>query len=242
MKFLYPNALITADDWGMSPGVNEGILKLAKEGVVRRVSCMANGRFLTHGLEELKQVKNLEAGLHFDLTFGKTFSQKLRLVWNAFFLPQKLRAFVTEEFRSQWKSLVSLGLNPSYVDGHHHVHLLPGVLKALIFEGRFAGVKNVRTVTDPRLLFSLKLPVVLLSHWGKPLLQKAGLGTLPCWYPKIERIGEARFRNHLRALTLKTEVIVHPAQVDDFALHGIEDPYTDGRLGEFKVLEGLAST
>ncbi|MES2965540.1 MAG: methyltransferase domain-containing protein, partial [Bdellovibrionota bacterium] len=51
---------ITADDWGMSSGVNLGILELAKLGVVTRVSMMADAPRLTEGLDELRTIEGLE--------------------------------------------------------------------------------------------------------------------------------------------------------------------------------------
>jgi predicted glycoside hydrolase/deacetylase ChbG (UPF0249 family) len=38
--------LISADDWGLSPDINEGILDLARRGIVRRVSVLSSGSFV----------------------------------------------------------------------------------------------------------------------------------------------------------------------------------------------------
>ncbi|OFZ33485.1 MAG: hypothetical protein A2070_14735, partial [Bdellovibrionales bacterium GWC1_52_8] len=64
---------ISADDWGISRGVNEGILELIKKGVVRRVSLMADGKFLKHELAALLALQKkgqVSLGLHYNLTYG----------------------------------------------------------------------------------------------------------------------------------------------------------------------------
>ena len=48
-KLTLDGQLFTADDWGLSPGVNDGILRLARRGVVRRVSIMARDGFHRRG-------------------------------------------------------------------------------------------------------------------------------------------------------------------------------------------------
>lgn len=230
---LNANALITADDWGMSPGVNDGILELAKKGIVRRVSCMANGKHVLHRIEELKSLTNVEVGLHFDLTFEKSAKERRQLLSN--------KKLVLETFRSQWSKLSALGLRPSYLDGHHHIHLFPGVLKTILPEAKFAGVKQIRTVCDWKLLFSMKFPVVILSYLNRSKILAAGFSTLTCWYPNLERIGLIRFKNKLGSLKAPTEIIVHPANKNDLAELEVKDSYTDGRLDEFAILSQLIS-
>ena len=65
---------ITADDWGLSPSVNSGILKLAKMGLVRRVSILADGLYIAEHLEELKSIDGIKLGIHFNLTFKNNFN------------------------------------------------------------------------------------------------------------------------------------------------------------------------
>jgi predicted glycoside hydrolase/deacetylase ChbG (UPF0249 family) len=59
---------ITADDWGLTPAINLGILNLAQSGVVRRVSLMAWAPSVECHLNELLQVSDIELGLHLDFT------------------------------------------------------------------------------------------------------------------------------------------------------------------------------
>jgi predicted glycoside hydrolase/deacetylase ChbG (UPF0249 family) len=64
------NCQFTADDWGLSRGVNAGILDLARMGVVSRTSALSNGAALRDGLDELLRVPGFQMGLHFNLTYG----------------------------------------------------------------------------------------------------------------------------------------------------------------------------
>ena len=46
-------AYFAADDWGLSPAINLGILELARRGWLRSVSLIANAPFLHERLDEL---------------------------------------------------------------------------------------------------------------------------------------------------------------------------------------------
>ncbi len=141
---------ITADDWGLSPGVNLGILKLAQLGIVRRVSLMANAPFLTEHLSDLCVLKSVQLGLHFNLTYGRPLGNlspnspllkkshnstpqfissptQLLLRWmNPFTNQSHLIQEVHAELCQQLDYLVSIGVQIHYLDGHQHIHLLPG--------------------------------------------------------------------------------------------------------------------
>ena len=134
----------TADDWGFSPGVNEGILELARLGIVKRVSILANSRWIGDGLEELKAIPGIQLGLHFNLTYGysvcslKTSQPKLfphsspgRFLLYWLFSFSNRAAWVQEirqELEAQFQVLDSNGISISYLDGHHHIHMVPGLL------------------------------------------------------------------------------------------------------------------
>lgn len=49
------------------------------------------------------------------------------------------------EIAAQWERLTALGVAASHCDGHQHLHLLPGVLPAVVAQGRQRGVRFVRS-------------------------------------------------------------------------------------------------
>jgi predicted glycoside hydrolase/deacetylase ChbG (UPF0249 family) len=232
---------ITADDWGISPAVNRGILELARAGVVRRVSMMPTCPFLTVGLDELLRIPGVECGLHLNLTHGYGMSSAQWLLRMALPLPgrERLRARAREELDAQLSELERAGVPVSHVDGHRHVHLTPGVVDAIAPGIRAHGIRRVRLPYDPGLWLSTKAPVNLLSLLARRRIERLGFEALPCIYPQRRHFLDHGLLRRELVQNPGAEVIVHPAERDDFAEHGVEDPYTEGRVTEFRALRML---
>ena len=249
--------LFTADDWGLSPGVNDGILDLATAGVVRRVSCMANGGYVEHRLRDLLAIPHLELGLHFNVTFERPDScepmyESLVGQDGGFrsFREHLLRSFgpgrlplmneMNWAMRSQLKRLTGLGVTVAYVDGHHHAHLVPGVLEACKEVLLEHGIRSMRLPLDLRLLVSRKAPVYWLAWWNRSKLKANGMVARRCIYPTQRRLERVVRNPSLLSRWGGCEVITHPAKVLDFDSSGVEDSYRTGRLEEYRLLMGLA--
>lgn len=67
------NILIRADDLGYSEGVNYGIEKSVKDGLVKSIGVMTNMDATSHGVELLKKY-NVCFGLHTNICVGKPLS------------------------------------------------------------------------------------------------------------------------------------------------------------------------
>ncbi|MGK5081777.1 ChbG/HpnK family deacetylase [Bdellovibrionota bacterium FG-1] len=230
---------ITADDWGLTPGVNQGILQLAHLGIVRRVSLMAHSRFLKEGLAELQTIPGVELGLHFDLTYAKRSPGKVLI---QALLPglrrQEFLKTAKAELADQLQILNEAGVCPRYLDGHHHIHLIPGLLAALASQIQQAGVQQVRLPLDRGLWFS-KPALILLSYWAKPVIKRHHWLPLPCFYPQMRDFHDPGFLRARMGRNPAAEVIVHPALTDDLPEFQIPDSYTSGRVTEFRALRML---
>ncbi|MCM2279954.1 MAG: ChbG/HpnK family deacetylase [Oligoflexia bacterium] len=233
---------ISADDWGISPAVNEGILELARRGVVRRASAMAHSRFLSTHLTELMRLPSFALGLHFDLTHGKTSPGRILLRW---LNPLSDRARLIEdaraEFRLQLQKLSQAGIRPAYLDGHHHIHVVPGLLEAIAPLALAAGIRVIRVPLERAHWRGPKLPLLLLSLRLRARARKLGFEFLPCHYPALSFFeDQGRLRATL-ARHLGHEIIVHPATRADFAEFAIPDEYSEGRVVEFRALRMLGA-
>ena len=236
---------ITADDWGLSRGVNQGILQLVQKGVVRRVSLLANGPELHHGLSELLQLSvsnKVELGLHFNLTYGKCSSSPFRILlrWLNFFDNPKKRVLrVRSEFTTQLQKLQSEGVSVRYMDGHQHIHLVPGLLEAIADLLKAAQIQYVRLPYDPALWISAKAPVAFLALIARPIFKRHGFLYRPFIYPSLKSFEQPHL---LKALIQKhphSEIIVHPAEFNDLDDLEYPDSYTEGRIIEFQALKSL---
>lgn len=99
--------IVNADDLGLSPGVNEGIVEAHVRGVVTSTSLMVGRPGAERAAELARAHRSLSIGLHFD--------------GDALDLDDPEQA--AAEFRTQLERFRELiGRDPTHVDSHHHVH------------------------------------------------------------------------------------------------------------------------
>lgn len=159
---------ICADDFGLNPGVNHGILRLARRGRLTEVSCMVNAPAWLEGSRKLLAVPlvvqgALRLGLHWNLTDGEPLSRALRQRWPRLpTLPQLLalshlrllpRAALRDELHAQFEAFdAATNSVPAHLDGHQHVHHLP-LLRDLVLDAAAAHpglrVRDTGSVIGP---------------------------------------------------------------------------------------------
>ncbi len=124
--------VLCGDDFGMAPGVNAALLDLAARGRVTALSCLVGAPAWRDGAAALRRGEAAVAtGLH--LTFGD--ESPLAVLWRAArgFAGLVDAARLEAAIGAQLDAFAdALGRPPSYVDGHLHVHQLPGVRDALL--------------------------------------------------------------------------------------------------------------
>lgn len=139
---------LCADDYGWSPAIDRGILKLAQAWRLTDVSCLVNGPRWPQAARELVALAavrqgRVRTGLHFNLTEGRPLSPELAALWPQFpsletlivnaHLQRLPEAALGAELRAQFQAFEQgRGKAPSHVDGHQHVHHLPQVREALL--------------------------------------------------------------------------------------------------------------
>lgn len=67
--------IITADDFGLSPGVNDAVVAAHRAGTLTSASLMANMDGFQHAVDALAGVPGLDVGLHFVLAAGAPVSK-----------------------------------------------------------------------------------------------------------------------------------------------------------------------
>ncbi len=145
--------IVTADDLGLHPGMNEGAIRAHREGIVTACSIVANGAAFDDAITRLRETPTLEAGVHLTLVEERPLT-KIRF-------PKKYTSFVPlylarvisldaieRELRAQIERVLATGLRVTHLNGHQHLHLLPrvfGVVRRLATE---YGIGYVRIVDD----------------------------------------------------------------------------------------------
>lgn len=182
--------IINADDLGIDISRNRGIFQCADQGMLKSVSVIVAQAGWIDAVAGLKKRPQLGAGFHFNLTAGKPLAQGLRSLVNAegnFFdkfelLRRAMLNFidpteVAQELEAQLEFLVTQGITPSHVDGHNHVHLLPGVRPGfvqVIREGTWVRLPHQKNATfldpaneDPQEVYqNLPKLVQMLTHFS----------------------------------------------------------------------------
>ncbi|MEO5793662.1 MAG: ChbG/HpnK family deacetylase [Rhodoferax sp.] len=156
---------VCSDDFGLTLGISQAISELAHAGRITMVSCMPQAPAWRASLPLLAQLPaGVQRGLHFNLTEGAPLSTELRRVWPQFLplprlilaahLRQLPLAALAAEWAAQWQAFANAtGAAPDFVDGHQHVHHLPGVrgvlLEAIAALPSVPAVRNTGHLTGP---------------------------------------------------------------------------------------------
>lgn len=146
MKFI-----INADDFGISMEVNEAIYKSAKEGYISSSTIMAVSSRVEEAVEMTKDLNDISFGIHlvFDSDFAslsgipENFSSNN--IVNIKGLNLTKMNVLVNEFSKQIEKLQNLGLKISHIDTHHHLHLYPLVLNAVIKVAKRYNINKIRS-------------------------------------------------------------------------------------------------
>ncbi|MBS0505845.1 MAG: ChbG/HpnK family deacetylase [Proteobacteria bacterium] len=178
---------LCADDYALHPLVDEAVLRLAQTGRLSATSCMSTAPRWRAAAPQLLPLRGrLQLGLHFNLTEGHGgahAAHSLGQVLAAAYLRRLSAAQLRDAWRAQLDAFEdAIGSAPDFIDGHQHVHQLPGVREALLAElqRRYAGgpMPWVRsTVPAGRLWRDRKAAIIaLLGGWqATRLLARAGV-------------------------------------------------------------------
>jgi hopanoid biosynthesis associated protein HpnK len=170
--------IVNADDFGLTEAVSSGILDAHREGIVTSTTLMANGGAFDAAVPMSRRTPRLGIGVHLNLSAGEPVSPALRIPslvdrsGRLHLSPGRLlRALVTRqvnlvdvenELRRQITKVLSAGILPTHLDGHKHVHVLPGVSDVVM---RLAQEFSIRSIRCPREV-APNLPTLLRS--GNP--------------------------------------------------------------------------
>ena len=136
---------VCADDFGLAPGVSSAIARLARAQRISAISCITNTLPWVSDARLLANLpRSVDVGLHVNLTEGRPLSRRLAALWptlpglSELILRAHLRQLPLAELRIEvHRQLIAFrdatGSDPAHVDGHQHVHHLPG-LRSIILD------------------------------------------------------------------------------------------------------------
>ncbi|MGY6268593.1 ChbG/HpnK family deacetylase [Achromobacter denitrificans] len=128
--------VVCGDDFGMNADIDEGMIALAGMGRLSAVSCLALGRSFAANARRLASL-DVDVGLHVNFTESlgpdaEPMPALGRLIFNAY-AGRLDGEWIDAQLARQFDAFeAATGRAPDYVDGHQHVHQLPGIRDRLL--------------------------------------------------------------------------------------------------------------
>ena len=137
--------IVNADDLGLTPGANRGILRAFQDGIVTSASLLVTGSAFEEAVALARQNLELDVGLHLTLVEERAVLSRdalPTLVDESGRLPRTSGEFlrrallariswdeVEREIAAQIARFQNTGLRLSHLDSHQHLHMFPPVFQ-----------------------------------------------------------------------------------------------------------------
>jgi len=226
--------IVNADDFGRTPGINQGVIEAHRRGIVTSATLMVSCPAAAEAARLAAENPRLGVGLHLAVTGGAPIlpaSQVSSFGDSLGRLPAKPEGLATAhlselvaEARAQLKRFRDLmGRSPTHLDSHHHSHQIPAALEAVV-----------------TLAWETGLPVRSVSLEMRSRFQREGIPTTDRFVQSFFDQG-ATLEGLLRVIGDvgfgTTELMCHPAVVDEELRAG--SGYAEPRTRELEVLTHL---
>ncbi|MGE5591062.1 MAG: ChbG/HpnK family deacetylase [Bacillota bacterium] len=218
--------VVNADDFGLCRGVNLGILRAYREGIVRSTTLLVNGSAAEEAYALARATPGLGVGIHITLTSGRPLAtggdSLVGPEGNFLKMPELLEYARPEQVRreisAQVQAFLASGLTPTHLDSHHHIHrYLPAAAEAM--EAEAAG---------------LGIPLREISNGFTDAFYGSNAISVDHLLDLLARLPDSLF-----------EIMTHPAQVDEDLLrltsYARERATELATLTDPRVLEYVAS-
>jgi hopanoid biosynthesis associated protein HpnK len=243
---------VTADDFGLSPAVNEAVEIAHRTGILTAASLMVGAPAAADAIARARTLPNLRVGLHLAVIEGQStlpphlipglvdptgrFGSDQLARGLAYFARPEIRRQLAAEIEAQFAAYAATGLPLGHADAHKHMHLHPTVGRLMIDIGRRYGLTRIRVPAEPPAILRQcgTRPTVAahaLYHWTSLLRRQArhaGLHTDDhvfglAW---TGHITTTRLLALLAALPPGTsELYTHPATHQDATLRRLMPTY-----------------
>lgn len=157
-------AIVTADDFGLSVGVNEAVEEAHRKGLLTTASLMVAGEAAGDAIRRARRLPGLGVGLHLVAVDGAAAepagldglvdaagefpSRQLGLAVRFFFSPDARRR-LWREIGAQFAAFRRSGLTLDHANAHKHMHMHPTVGGMLIRAGLEHGLAALRVPAEP---------------------------------------------------------------------------------------------
>lgn len=156
--------IVNADDFGLSPSVNEAVIRAHREGILTTASLMVNEAGFAGAVKLAGENPGLGVGLHLTLLMGHAarppeqipglvtrdgrFTDSPVGAGLGYFFKRSLREQLRAEIHAQFEKFRATGLPLDHVNGHLHLHLHPVVFGILMADAKSLGIRRMRLTRD----------------------------------------------------------------------------------------------
>lgn len=156
--------IVNADDFGLHPLINAGIIKGHQEGFITSTSLMPSAPCWQEAVRLAKENPRLGIGVHLTLVGGVPSVLPKEQVSSlldddGLFLPDYVafakryysgavkKTELEAELRAQFERALSCGVNITHIDSHQHTHVLPGINSLVL---KLSNEYNIIRVRIPK--------------------------------------------------------------------------------------------
>src|SRR2546428_9440596 len=106
-----------------------GAIEAHRRGIVTACSIVANGRAFDDAISRLRDVPQLEVGVHLTLVEERSLAtgEAMPRDWMRFLVSR--RGDVEGELRLQVERVLAAGVRPTHLNSHQHLHMLPSLFR-----------------------------------------------------------------------------------------------------------------
>jgi hopanoid biosynthesis associated protein HpnK len=266
------NLIVNADDFGWTEGVNRGIVEAFRNGIVTSTSLLANGLAFASGVATAKSAPGLAVGVHLNLSDGAPVADRESVpnLLNdeglfaagpeSLLLRRARRGLPLNEVEAEWDAQIQkvrdARIAPTHLDGHKHVHMLPGLFEIALRLAKRHDIGAIRVSLEASSLRAalsagnktraglvLKQGVQarglkLLARDAREQAERAGIATADyfCGIAQTGQLTLAGVTQFLKSLPEgTTELMCHPGYADA-ALQKTATRLQDSRQMELDIL------
>ena len=166
--------IINADDFGRTRGINYGIVEAIKNGVLSSTTIMMNMPYAEHAINLAKKEGITSIGVHLtfiekSLSLGKTLVDKDGIFKK---YPELMKEADIEEIKTEMRvqidKLIDMGIKPTHLDGHHHVHLYSLKMTEAVYALLNTDKRYIPTLFD----FAGKCRMDMFDLLNKPMTKE----------------------------------------------------------------------
>jgi predicted glycoside hydrolase/deacetylase ChbG (UPF0249 family) len=223
------NIIITADDCGLSQGIDNATSELYEAGMVSAASIMPNFPQAKHTLRQLGAHDGLELGVHLTLSDGfpltsipanteltrpdGQFRHQFLLYALSLFPSNRLKRIIRDELKAQIEIFAHAQRNPTHLTTHCHFHVFPAIREivhelAEAYKIRWVRSSDYRSTAIPYNLILTREPTV---EQPPSFFIPDYLVSLKQWLSQSPQA----MLDEILTLDGVVELIVHPGQTPD---------------------------